>query len=99
MFKEMAVAVVIVTMASAGSAMARGPDRVGAFEKGGPPGGAPRKQDDKKKSVDKYTCAMKCVESDKAGKCPKCGMQMNKLEKKDEKRAAEKHDDHSEHQH
>jgi rubrerythrin len=28
------------------------------------------------KAGKKYTCAMKCVEADKPGKCPKCGMPM-----------------------
>lgn len=31
------------------------------------------------KAVGKYMCAMKCVKSDKPGKCPKCGMTMEKI--------------------
>lgn len=31
------------------------------------------------KAGKKYTCAMKCVEADKPGKCPKCGMPMQEI--------------------
>jgi len=31
------------------------------------------------KAAKKYMCAMKCVESDKPGKCPKCGMPMTEV--------------------
>lgn len=31
------------------------------------------------KAAKKYTCAMKCVVSDKPGKCPKCGMPMEEV--------------------
>jgi TusA-related sulfurtransferase len=34
----------------------------------------------KAKISKKYTCAMKCVVSDKPGKCPKCGMPMTEIE-------------------
>lgn len=39
------------------------------------------KQAGKKESraAKKYTCAMKCVVSDKPGKCPKCGMPMQEI--------------------
>jgi TusA-related sulfurtransferase len=39
---------------------------------------APAKEKGKKeaKAAKKYMCAMKCVESEKPGKCPKCGMPM-----------------------
>lgn len=30
---------------------------------------------------EKYACPMGCVQSDKPGKCPKCGMEMKKLAK------------------
>ena len=32
-----------------------------------------------KKAARKYMCAMKCVEADKPGKCPKCGMPMQEI--------------------
>jgi hypothetical protein len=40
--------------------------------------GAAVKEEVKKeaKAKTKYTCAMKCVISEKPGKCPKCGMPM-----------------------
>ena len=40
-----------------------------------------KKADTKKaaKAGKKYTCAMKCVEADKPGKCPKCGMNLVKV--------------------
>ncbi|OGR77797.1 MAG: hypothetical protein A2X32_00015 [Elusimicrobia bacterium GWC2_64_44] len=31
------------------------------------------------KAAKKYMCAMKCVESDRPGKCPKCGMPMSEV--------------------
>ena len=31
------------------------------------------------RAAKKYTCAMKCVVSDKPGKCPKCGMPMSEI--------------------
>ncbi|PIU18319.1 MAG: hypothetical protein COT18_10800 [Elusimicrobia bacterium CG08_land_8_20_14_0_20_59_10] len=37
------------------------------------------KPEAKVKAAAKYMCAMKCVESDKPGKCPKCGMPMGKV--------------------
>lgn len=38
----------------------------------------PEKKEGKKeaKAAKKYSCPMKCAESDKPGKCPKCGMDM-----------------------
>jgi len=40
--------------------------------------GCPEKKEGKKeaKAAKKYICPMKCAESDKPGKCPKCGMDM-----------------------
>jgi hypothetical protein len=44
-------------------------------------GAAPARKDAKKeaKAAKKYMCAMKCVESVKPGKCPKCGMPMEEI--------------------
>ena len=82
------MAAVMALSLGASVAMARGPEvsqRIRSFPKGGIELAQAEGTNEKKteapaatQPAEKYVCPMGCAESDKPGKCPKCGMTLKK---------------------